>query len=382
MSGATPLGLDRPLRKMHEPSALFQTHEVRITEAASTELAHSARRHGLTLNTLLQGAWTILLSRYSGHRDVMFGVTVAGRPASLAGVEDMVGLFINMLPLRAAVPDDEDAVSWMRTLQQQQAEMRQHEYSALVDIHGWTSVPRGQPLFERAGIRKLPARRISGALGRFVDIGLQGSGADPLSGDVHHRSRAAAGNPNQLRCGAFRPRDHRAHRWTLGNAAERLAANPERPVSELPVLPDGERQRVLTEWNATALTFPESATVDRLLADQAARTPGAVALTPDLTYGELEARANQLAHYLRAQGVGPETRVGVCLQRSHELVVALIAILKAGGAYVPLDPAYPRERLSHMLRDAGARVFVDQHDAARPPAGGAARAAGFGPAGA
>ena len=362
-SSPTPLGIDRAVPRAAEPSVLHRRHEIRCSEATTAGLNRSARRHGLTINTILQAAWSILLSRYSGKSDVLFGVTVSGRPAGLAGVEQMIGVFINTLPLRVTVPEHQDAASWMRALQQQQAEMRQYEYTALVDIQGWTAVPRGQPLFESVLVfenfpfDKLPpdgAVSLTLDLPRVVDqtnypLSFIASPGECLSIQVSYD--AARFDPEAIsRLGG--------HLQTLLGA---LADDLEQRVGELPILPDWERECVLNRWNATATGFPPNTTLDRLLGAQATRTPGAVAVTSDastLSYAELEERANRLAHYLRAQGIGAEARVGVCLDRSVELVVVLAAILKAGGAYVPLDPNYPAERLRYMLADSGVRMLL------------------------
>ncbi len=152
---------------------------------------------------------------------------------------------------------------------------------------------------------------------------------------------------------------------------EGIAAQPEQRIGELPLLSAAERHELLVTWNDTQTAVPPQC-VHELFAAQVERTPEAVAIEfagQPLTYRELNLRANQLAHYLQERGVGPEVRVGVCLERSLDLVVALLGILKAGGAYVPLDPAYPPERLAFMLQDSQAPLLVTQHQAAAAPAG-------------
>src|ERR1700677_4682044 len=142
-----------------------------------------------------------------------------------------------------------------------------------------------------------------------------------------------------------------------------MAAGADRRIGELEMLSEGERRQVLVEWNQTERGYEKESCVQQLFEEQAARTPEAVAVVSEeqaLTYGELNERANQLAHYLREAGVGAEVRVGLCVERSAEMVVGLLGILKAGGAYVPLDPQYPAERLSFMLQDAGIEVLLTQ----------------------
>ena len=148
---------------------------------------------------------------------------------------------------------------------------------------------------------------------------------------------------------------------------EGIVAEPERRVSEYALLSAAERERIVVDWNATAMEYPKDKCVHELFAAQAARTPDAVALIHEdskLSYGELERRSNQLAHHLRGLGVGRETVVGLCMERSPDLVVGLLGILKAGGAYLPLDPDYPAERLAYIMSDAGIRLVLTAGDAA------------------
>ena len=157
---------------------------------------------------------------------------------------------------------------------------------------------------------------------------------------------------------------------------EEMVRDPEQRIGELCLLGEEEKQQVLVEWNRTEREYP-SRTIHELFASQAGRTPEAIAVVcggEKLSYEELNARANQLGHYLRQQGVGPEVRVAVCLERSVEMVVALLAVLKAGGAYVPLDPAYPQERLRFMVEDSEAAVLLTENKFTERFASSAARA--------
>jgi non-ribosomal peptide synthetase component F len=149
------------------------------------------------------------------------------------------------------------------------------------------------------------------------------------------------------------------------NLLEGIAANPDARLSELPLLAEQEREQIVVEWNRTETEYPKQRCVHELFAEQATRRPDAVAVVYDnlkLSYRELDQRTNQLAHYLRTIGVGTESLVGICMERSMQMIVSILAILKAGGAYVPLDPSYPKERLGFMLRDAQARVVLSQEE--------------------
>ncbi|MBM7114700.1 non-ribosomal peptide synthase/polyketide synthase [Archangium primigenium] len=343
--------------------------ELRLAPAATTALQSFARQHQLTLNTLVQAAWAVVLAQYSGEQDVLFGVTVSGRPAELSGVESMLGLFINSLPLRVRVSPAEPMLAWLQGLQTQQVELRQYEHSPLVQVQGWSEVPRGTQLFDSlmvfenypidASVRQQAQHmdvRDFQAVERFTF---------PLGLTV------VPGQELLLKLSAKAPRFDAASvdrlLVQLRTVLEQMAARPEQHVGELTLLGPAERQQVLVAWNETGTDYPRDTCVHTLVEAQARRAPEALAIgsaSGTLSFDALDRRANQLAHHLRMLGVDRGALAGVCLPRSPDMVVALLAILKAGGAYVPLDPSYPMERLSFMVRDAGISVLVTLTDIA------------------
>jgi amino acid adenylation domain-containing protein/non-ribosomal peptide synthase protein (TIGR01720 family) len=323
-----------------------------------------ARQQGLTPGTLVQAAWALLLGRYSGNDDVVFGVTVSGRPAALAGVEGMVGMFINAIPVRVRLSPSQPVGAWLKAFQAWLLEARQHELAPLVEVRRWSDVPPGQPLFESLVIfENYPVDAALNAPSDELAV------RDARSLEVDHHPLTLTAMPGRelllqlaYDSGCFDAAAIQRMMAHLRNLLVGLAGDAARPVAELPMLSEEERRRVLVEWNVPSTDFP-AAPIHRLFEAQVARTPEAVALRfgdARLTYAQLNARANQLARHLRALGVGPDSRVAVHLERSLELGVALLGVLKAGGAYVPLDPAYPRERLTYMLEDSGARVRVTE----------------------
>lgn len=334
-----------------------------LSEAATENLQSFARQHRLTLNTLAQGAWALLLKVYSGDDDVLFGVTVSGRPATLPGVESMVGLFINTLPLRATTPAHSSVLSWLKDLQQQQATVQQYEYSSLVDIQGWSEVPRGVPLFESIFVfENLPAGGGYESETRGVEIradrGLGSTTGYPLTVLVSPGARITV----QIVYDRARFEPEAIQRM-LGHFQTLLQNLPDHSagaISGLPLLTDTEREQIVHQWNDTQVAYGVDSVVP-LFEAQAARTPEATAVefeNQQLSYRELNARANQLAAYLRGLGLGGDDRVGICIDRSLEMAVAVLGVLKAGAAYVPLDPAYPLERLTFMLEDAQCQVVL------------------------
>jgi len=335
-----------------------------LLDAPTTAGLHSlARQHRLTLNILFQGAWALLLNRYSSEEDILFGATVSGRPAALRGVEAMIGLFINTLPIRVRVASDAFLLNWLKELQAEQIERHQYEYSSLIQIQGWSAVPRGTPLFESLVIfENYPVGRVE----QDVDTAL-------AVVDVHTLERtnypltvvAVPGSQMLLRISYDRRRFEAATiRRMLGHLETLLmgmVATPERRLAELPLLTAAELQQQLVTWNTTAATYPRTRCIHQLFVAQVQRTPDALAITfndQQLSYAALNQRTEQLAQHLQARGVGPDVLVGICLERSLDLVVALLAVLKAGGAYIPIDPHAPAERLAFMLEDSRAALLI------------------------
>ena len=333
-----------------------------LSETLSGALQQAARRHGVTLNTVLEAAWAMLLGRMSGRDDVVFGVTVAGRSPELAGIERMVGLFINTLPLRVRLPARLPLSALLRAVQDSQSRLMTHQHVGLAEIQRLTGlgdlfdtlvVFENYPVDRGALMAAADGLRITGISGRdatHYPLGLVAVPGERLRLRLDYR-------PDLFERGSVEALAGRLVRLLEGTVAA-----PDRPIGSLDILGAEEREAILRGWNDSAQAIAP-ATLPQLFAAQAQKAPDAVAVVcgeQRLSYGELERRANQLAHHLRALGVGPEVVVGLCAKRSLEMVVGLLAILKAGGAYLPLDPGYPAERLAFMLADAQAQVLVTQ----------------------
>ena len=360
----TPLGIGRPAPADPDPDPPLHGEEtVVLAPDAAAALQALARRARVTPGALVQGAWALLLSRFSGHDDVVFGAVVSGRPAELPGVEEMVGMFVNTLPVRVRVDEDAPLLPWIGALHARQVEAAAFEYVSLTQVQGWTAVPRELRLFESilafenypvgAGGTEAPDRL------RIHDPRVVERTGYPLT------VVAAPGDGLALRAIHDTSRlDGAEARRMLGAWAtllEAMAADPDRPLRDLPLLSPAEREAALATGAAARTEWPADRTVPELFEAAARRDPGAVAAEyPEaaLTYGELDRLSARLAARLRDAGVGPDTRVGLLFDRSCELVAAMVAVLRAGGAYVPLDPRDPPERLAWMLRDSGARVLL------------------------
>src|SRR5215213_968322 len=335
-----------------------------LSQGLTSELQQLARRLRLTVNTLVQGAWAILLSRYSGEEEVVFGVSVSGRPAELAGVENMVGLFINTLPVRVRVREKENVEEWLKQLQEEQVEQRQYEYSPLVEVQKWSEVPPGTMLFE--SILAVEDYRVDEVL-RETAVGLSFDNVRQFSRtNAALAVQALLGSELTLRvtydCRRFSDAGIRRMLSHLERLLARLTAAPDARLCDLSLLTEAERHQLLDEWNQTSGPFSAQC-LPQIFEAQVARTPDAVALifqNEALTYRELNGRANQVAHHLRQMGVGAEVLVGLMMERSVEMVVSLLGVMKAGGAYVPLDTHYPEERISFMLADSAVPIMLTQ----------------------
>ena len=363
---ATPIRLAIDTHPGEESHGQVQQSELlQLTESTSTALRQLARQEHLTLNTIIQGIWALLLSRYSGSDDIIFGTTVTGRPASLLHVESMVGLFINTLPVRVQIEPHMLLLPWLKRLQEQQGETRQFEYSALVDIQRWSEVPAGQALFNTLLVyQNYPVNVDLRDLERDANIVLQELPTFeqthyPLLFKVATRERSL-GLHMQFDTTHY---NVTAIRDLLQHLQVMLDAVAEQPVVQLQALPWLSRQQryqLIYEWNATQKQQQQEWCLQTLFEQQARRTPDALAVSFEdeaLTYAELNLRARQCAHYLHTLGAGPGVPVGLCMERSVSLMIALLAILKAGSAYVPLDPHYPPARLQSMLQQ-GTIPFV------------------------
>jgi amino acid adenylation domain-containing protein/non-ribosomal peptide synthase protein (TIGR01720 family) len=339
------------------------------TVAAMTTFA---RRHRLTLHTLLQGAWAVLLSRHTDRDEVIFGATVSGRAVSdLPAIESTAGLFIETVPARVLVDDSQPVAVWLQSLQTRQLQRDAHAHLPLVRIQELSALSRATPLFDTLLVyENYP---VDGALQRGIgDLSVR----DVRSVErPHYPLTIVATGDTAMTLTALYDVD----RFDAA-AIDRVLARYERVltlmstaaegglvVGDLSLMSPAEEHEVVVAWNATEQPYAPDVTIVDLFEAQAARTPDAIAVVfndgvedESLTYAELDRWSNRLAHHLQARGVGPDVLVAVCLERSLEMVVALYGILKAGGAYVPIDPAYPEERRRFMLNDLGAAIVLDE----------------------
>ena len=366
LAGAPPelnLQTDHP-RSAHQ-SIQGANLSLRLSQKLSRSLGELSRREGVTLFMTMLAAFQTLLFRYAGQEDIVVGTTIAGR--NRVETENLIGFFVNTLALRTNF-------SGNPTFRQLLARVREVTLGA----YAHQDLP-----FEKL-VRELNPERAAGHSPIFqVMFAMQNAPSETLTlrGLTITRVPAPTGTAkfdltllvsetaNGLTCrfeyntDLFAENTIRRMLGHLESLLEGIVADSERPVLQLPLLKDEERTQLLTEWNDTQTNFPRERCVHEIFDRRVERTPNSVAIlfeAQQLSYVELNRRANQLAHYLRKLGVGPDEMVGLCVERSAEMIVAVLGILKAGGAYLPLDATYPPERLSFMLKDSGARLLLTQ----------------------
>ncbi|MGO1056271.1 amino acid adenylation domain-containing protein [Crossiella sp. CA198] len=322
-----------------------------------------ARTHGVTLNTVVQSAWGVLLGKLTGRDDVVFGATVAGRPPELPGVESMVGLFINTVPVRITLDPAESAAGLLVRVQAGQSDLLDHQHLGLTEIQRAAGFTGGELFdtltvfesfpFDRSGITDL--QRASGLTAtattrpiatHYAVTLMVEPGAGTLNLTLKHQPDLLTG----AEAGAIADRLLRVLRF--------LADRPSAPLAGLDIRTENERRLLTRDWQSPALAVPET-TLHRLFQVQALRSPEAVAVVfggTELTYAELDARSDHLAQRLLADG--PHDLVALALPRSAELVIAVLGVLKAGAAYLPLDPDYPEDRIRLLLADARPTALV------------------------
>lgn len=336
-----------------------------------TELKSFSQRQGVTLFMTLLTGFLIVLARYSLQDDLVVGTPIANR--TRAEVEHLIGFFVNMLALRVSLAGDPDFAELLARVREVALEAYAHQdlpFEQLVEELRPTRNLRHSPLFQVLfALHNTPTAELD-----LGDLSLQvldvenGTSKFDLSLFMIECPEGLRATVEYSTALFERPTIVRMmqHLHMLLTAA---LANPQCPISALPLMDAQEQEGVLAAWNRDRQGFEHDLCIHALFERQAARTPTALAVSSaagQLTYAELEEQANQLAHYLRAQGVGVETLVGICIERSPALLIGMLGILKAGGAYVPLDPAYPQERLALMREDAGLAIILTQHSLVKP----------------
>ena len=368
ITSPTPLPADLGFRRRAATRIHFGKWEANLADNLVQNLQRLARGCRVSLNIPLLGAWAILLSRYSRQTDIVFGLLFNGRPTALEGVESMVGMFLNTLPCRMHVDESAPLDEWLASLQQQQFELQQFEYSPLRKVREWSEFKPGAPLFESVIDNK-------------AGLGLRSGGGQPKQGEgamarSDDTQLATQNVPLHLNLEVMQGElivtltydERRFEREAIVRVSEQyctllqeMTSNPKALLGELSMMSANERDQVLNTWNDTERPYPEIQVLHQLFEQQVERTPDLEAVRyreAVVSYRELNKRANSLANHLRQCGARPGMIIGLCVKRSLEMVTAVLAVLKSGAAYTPLDPGFPLERLSFILQDAGVEILL------------------------
>ncbi|MBD2816425.1 amino acid adenylation domain-containing protein, partial [Xenorhabdus sp. Flor] len=332
-----------------------------LTPELNDRLRQQARQQGVSLAALCHLAWAQVLARSSGQEKVVFGTVLFGRMTGGEGTEGGMGLFINTLPLRLDM-DDTPVRDSVQATQRRLAGLLTHEHASLALAQQCSGVERGTPLF--SALLNYRHNSLS-ALSDATLAGIEFLDGKERTNYPFGLSVEDFGDALGLTASVVSPFEPERiwgyMQQALESLVEALEYTPAMPVQALDILPEAERTLLLTTWNGTETPYPEVLCIHQLFEQQVQNTPEAIALEyqgQTLSYAELNARANRLAHQLIESGVEPEQRVAICVARSPAMVVSLLAVLKAGGAYVPLDTTYPAERLAYILSDSAPSVVV------------------------
>jgi amino acid adenylation domain-containing protein/non-ribosomal peptide synthase protein (TIGR01720 family) len=364
---AEPLDLVVPGLPPAQGATGHRTRYRSLDQALTNDLVALARSHHVTLNTVFVAIWALIVARWAGTRDVVFGTTVAGRPPSLEGAEQATGLFINTLPTRVRLPPAQRLGEWLNDIQRGQLDDRGFELASLAAIQRWSDVPGGEALFESILVFENYPPHVDRRLGDSITLGqahhieqsnyplavLVIPGEQLTVGMVHDRSRLSEQAVESLLD-------------QVGAVARAFVGNPQGTVSGFSLNDDLQLARIGSISRGPELAA-EHLTVLDMISEVATRTPDRPAVTfagRQVTYAELDRTSSRLARHLVRGGLQPGATVGVHLPRSLDLVVALLGILKAGAAYVPLDPAYPRAHLLTLIEDTAIATIVTDSELA------------------
>ncbi|GAA2709872.1 non-ribosomal peptide synthetase [Micromonospora olivasterospora] len=363
---AAPLPMERKAAAGEEPNAAaapadYDQTRLLLDEGETARLSAVGEQHGLSLETMIQGCWALLVSRYTGAPEVVVGATVSGRSGDLPGVEQVVGLLINTLPLRIQVPQTMPWAEWMHRVRRQYAQIQRHEHSPMLLVQQWSEIGSGNALFESVvsvehGVQPEPGQRLP-ITGRREEtrvpypLNVVVTPGERLAITIHFDTRRF---------------DRRTVEGMLGHLRQicsDLVRLPHARLAEISVLTAAEHSRLVYEWNDTEKPYARDLCMHQLFERQVRRSPDAPALffqDRSWTYAEVNRQANQISHYLKGLGVGPGVHVAILMERAAEMIPALLGILKAGGIYVPLQTGAPVKRWHGILDSLGITCILTQ----------------------
>ena len=365
VSGGTLLPFISATAERTKGKGTYEVQEMQLTGAKAKQLLSYAQQHRITVNTVIQGVWAYLLYRYTGQQQVTYGVTVSGRPDDLPGVEKRVGMYINTLPFHTTIDREQGISAWLQQIQQQQVQSREHQYTSLNDMQRWMEIP-GDLFDNFLAFENYPVSDLLNTHQwklQMDNIEMRDHANYPLG------IAAVVGESVAVRLKYNTALLDRAYitalRGHFQQVLEFIVAHPAAKTSDIILLTEQEREHIAVDFNDAPADYSTTGkTIIDQFKERVTAAPDDIALVfeeQELTYQELDIRSNQLAHYLRSKGVQQEMLVPVCLERSPEMIIAILGILKAGGAYLPIDPSYPAARITYLLEDSRATMLISSH---------------------
>ncbi|MEM9804743.1 MAG: amino acid adenylation domain-containing protein [Cyanobacteria bacterium P01_D01_bin.56] len=360
ITAPTPLGIDQD---KSGSSQAFKEQSLALSAELTQTLKTFAKQHRLTLSTLVQGAWAKILSCYSGESSVLYGLACSGRSNSATSNDSRIGLFINTLPIAVKLDANQPLIPWLQEIQAQQLAIQSYEYTPLVEIQSVSDIPKTLPLFETVVVFEnypIQPRQKTGEL-ELTDVSIAEQTNYPLALFAVDTDRLRL----KLLYDSARFSEAAINRLVghLQTVLEEMVQDHNHSINNISLLSTVEKEHLL-EYGRSFSDRAPTQCIHAAFSHQANQTPDATAIIfngESTSYGTLNQRVNQLAHYLQQQVIVSGSPIGVCIKRSVDMVVALLAILKAGCVYVPLDPVYPTTRLRYAVEDAGIG-WVIYHD--------------------
>jgi len=365
-TGPTPVIYDRQASISTQIGKDYNDFQIELGQPTTSALQSLARQHGLTMNTLIQGAWALLISYYANTTDVVFGTVVSGRPHELPGMESMVGLFTNTLPMRVRIEPHRPLLPWLADLQTRQFRLRQYEWSPLAKLQEWTRMPAGTPLFESIVIFQNVPSAAASTQHQEHWLDMRVVRHDPKN-NFPLTLMVFPGRSVSLRmlydCRRFEDDTVLRSLGHLKALLERLVDFTNQPLAEIDFLMPAEKHQVLVECNDSEFSFPNDLCAHGQFELQALQTPDAVAASAGkgwLTYAELNRCADRLARLLLERSPGPEGIVALFGERDLNFLTAMLAIFKADCGYLPLDPRHPQQRLLSIIELSKPALILTQ----------------------
>lgn len=353
---------DLPIIKKQNVSTLinYQQKNLIFNSQTSMRIVSFCQNYQITLSTFLQAVWALLLSRYAGQHDIVFGITVSVRPPEINNIDNMIGPAINTIPFRIKINEQQTIVNYLKKVQEIFVEISEWAFSSLTNIHGWSQLEKGSHLFDTILVVENYPYTVKNT---EVITFRQPKIIDP----THYPLTLIATNNDSLSI-RFSYDLNQIDSEKLQTLVEHfevvvleILEKPLQKLLEIDIMSVSEKNMILYDWNNTQSTYNKNEIFSQMFEKQATKTPTKIAVSfenQSLTYHELNLLSNQVAHYIRKKGVTTNTAVALCVERGLNIIISILGIMKAGGFYIPIDPEYPKERIQHMLQDSCASFII------------------------